>query len=242
MLVNPFIVAAGGGGSLWDGLAAFWRFEEDGDSDRVDATGNGHNLSVAMGNAVGARTTGKHGFAMTAGSARNGSTFMVCGQTSGADEEIVFGGDRTVFFWAKVDSTIGQQVLFNSWTHSGNGIGAGLSYEGTNNGNGAAEKAILSWSGEVGAFPVSQTLATGWHLFVITYDDATGELRLRVDDGSWNSGVPYQKLSAGTGGVAFLHFQSKPTNGFDSGGVFGRVISESEADELWNGGAGLDYE
>lgn len=119
--------------------------------------------------------------------------------------------------------------------------------EGSADSNGTATQKVnntfVSWWAPDNASISNLDVATGWHLLVMTYDDATGTIISYIDGsaggspytygGGWVSDADSGRWSLGGTGFAVAHvavFRSAP------GG--GGKLTQSQTQEIWDGGDG----
>ena len=209
--------------SLNNGLLAYWNLDEE-TGVRVDATGNGHDLSDT--NAVG-YTVGKFG---------NAAQFDGTNYLSSVD---VFdtSSNFSVCCWVKPAAFTGYQDAIELGSRSvwpmqimawASGYNSPLLVSG-------AAGLILSLA-YVGGTDVA-------HFLAATYDAATATFTFHVDGQSTSSVATEEQLATipAAGPLTIGGSTASLTGSVDSVGLWNRALSSEEIAQLYNNGNGLAY-
>lgn len=218
---------------LLTNLVAYWHLEEA-SGDRVDATGNGHDLTPH--NSVSSAT----GIGMQANSfvADNGDYLSL----ASTDDLKPGAGSFSFFAWVYATSNV-PAGIFTKWADNtiqeyALYIGLfGLRYPALFvSGDGSTQHYVV-WPADV---PTNT-----WTLIVCVYDHAAGKIKISMNGGDFvvadHSGGIY------AGGNAEVHVGKDQTNTkfngrIDEVGFYkGRALTQEDVTALYNGGAGFFY-
>lgn len=220
--------------ALTDGLMAYWSMTETGTNSRQDASGNGRHFST-VGASVSDRAAIVPGFARSLdlpGDVTNGIL-------SQADASwMTLNHDFTIVGWVLLDTNGTTELL-----HHYDGIRGYIA--------GSLENSTkLMWmyvrgTGFQNGFKRADTpsISTGTPYFLEFWHEAGVEFGLRINRGtaytlSWANGVGDAAiiLRFGSGDGA------APLDGAANGwGIWDRLLTSDERDDLYNSGDGLDY-
>jgi Concanavalin A-like lectin/glucanases superfamily len=217
--------------ALIDGLVSYWRLEEVGSDDRLDA--HGSNDLTAEGGVGGA--TGKLGGA--------GSFDGVGDYLSHADNADLSTGDVgfTIQAWVYLDTTTGGQDLVAK--DSSGGFGEYLL--GVTDGEFRFQVTDSGGNTDLVQATNFGTASTGtWYLVHAWHDSVNNQIGIAVNAGtpntkSYTAGVADStrafQLGVRAGGSSYLEGR------LDAVALWKRVLSSSERSQLYNSGAGLEY-
>jgi hypothetical protein len=205
--------------SLLTDLVAYWKLDE-GSGTRIDSHGS-NNLTD--NNSVGS-ATGKIG---------NAAEFS--GSNSlGAGTSLQPAGDFTFSCWLNPDTLNGNAVAAN-WTNASNRTWAIDTFSGT--------LRFYIYGPSIDAIiDTGITLSTvSWSLVIAWFDDAADNIYCQINNGTIFSasftGPPYQAGEFTLGKRASLFNDGL----MDEVGLWSRVLTAAERNELYNAGAGITY-
>lgn len=202
-----------------DSILAYWKMDEAGSVNRLDASGNGHTLAVnGTVNAV-------------AGKINNGAEFNGIGANFLSNNDGVFSGAApfTIFGWLSTGVAAANVVAIG---HYNPGLLQGWEILQT-----AADRFAFRTDGNPDL--VHTTPVTIGPFFLVIVTVAVGTATIRVNNGA--------DVSAALGAFAnpAVTFRVGGNNAggswggvIDEVGVYNRVLSSAEKDALWNAGAG----
>lgn len=225
--------------ALTDGCLAYWRLDEASGA-RVDASGNGRDMSAqgSPGNRAG-----KLGDALDVSVSAGGGNYVYR-----VDSANVFrvpaGVSLTCSFWINLDAIPGSGAGYPISRH---GTGDWLIYITT----AGAVKMFAAIAGSSSNETAGTTLTTGaWYHVIGSLDHSVGTfgtIYSRVNNGTplstaltntkaSDSGANLSIGDLGHTAVAFGELDAA----IDDVGIWNRILTEAEQDELWNDGDGFD--
>ncbi len=226
------IIAVKRNANLLVDLKAYWKFDEASGS-LLDATGRGNDMTD--NNTVGT-TTGKIGGARHF----DGANSEYFSKATNAD--LSPAGDFTLAMWVWFDSASGNMAIFDKW-------GASVQeYHLFYNHAGYASRFtfLLSEDGSNASPFLASSLTYGlsqWHLVVAVWDSVAEEMRLSVDNGTFEvqsfttgryTGAAPLHIGAGWNLMAPFH-----DGKMDEGGIWHRGLTQTEVAQIWNSGNAL---
>lgn len=187
----------------------------------------------------------------------NGATFNSSGKINGdylydgINDNITFGSDWftngvhhdfSVSAWIKSSSWTGDHAILTQRVFSIGSTGS-ISFSINSSGN----VVLIYWdtvansSARYAISTATVSADSSYHLVVGAYDQSAGTFYIWIDNskethsqGTGSSGSSGRHIGGGTEG--------RPFNGeIDEVGVWSKILSDSEASELYNSGAGLQY-
>ena len=225
-------------GALIDELVGHYPFENS--FQDVSASGSS-NHGTPVNNPGFA--TGKIGTGMSLTGTRD---HMSLDPTVYPELDFGSGTDFTVSMWVRQDDYLSDPAVFSNkdWS-SGDNTGINWAVKGNS-------PFDLNTKGDTGTRRDLDTVSTSWitavgawNLIVMTVDrDGPTELYINgihrgtipvTSTGTFNSGLPWNVGQDGTGG-----YSAEFTGAVDELSIWRRALNSTEADELWNGGAGID--
>jgi len=221
--------------SLNIGVLAFFKLDETGSvNQRADFFG-GPGLDP---------TGGANGAAGHIGSgvAFNGSSFLL--QTDDIFSLRVGlldpsgGVSKTMTFWTNANSWASQPGVISNWANAGGPV-QWLLY--------ADDSTHLTFQVRdiLGVDHTARVLAPStdsWRFIVLTYDAATGDLGISIDNGAFTTANTLTVINgAGSIEVGNRNNGAAGLNGrFDALGFWNRVLTSDELTELYNSGVGIE--
>lgn len=221
-----------------DQLIGFWKLEEDGTAQRVDATGRGNNLSHAN---TPTAVVGKIGLA---------NAFALASQeqlTLNSNADVTATGDFTLagFFWLNNKDNIRYFITKDTGVAPFREFD--FQYTASND---LLEFTIFSAAGASKA--VSGTTfgspTTGqWHHFIIWHDTTADTVNMQINGGSVDSvATANLTVPAGSGSFRMAHRQGASSAHFldgrlDASGYWKRVLTPAEREYLYFNGNGREY-
>lgn len=210
---------------LSSGLLAFYRLESDATDDvgTIDLT------------ATGSPTFG-------AGKVGNCAIYDGAGAHHGSSNSIFSfaGNDRSIALWVNADDFENSPGIVSNWAGAGGAVVQWLLWV-----DGTSLKFQIRDTGDVDhvATWASTPVAATWYFIVCTYNSATGDLKISVNDdtpvtantGSVKTGTNSLNLAGRNAGAATWDGK------IDSFGIWDRVLSANEITSLYNNGNGLDF-
>lgn len=220
--------------SLTTNLVSYWKCDESGTSNALDAVGS--NPGVSQGGAT-------HG----SGIIGNG---LVCALSGNkyfkiSDTGLPIGaGARSISCWVNFSSlpTGGSNAIFFNYGTAG--VHEEINF-GISESSGSMLPIIDDFGHATTGTNLSLSLST-WYHFVMTWDGSGGYLIYK--NGSLNQTVALGTTSPNTvlGGIGGLGGRGDGNNQqitgtIDEIGIWSRVLTSAEVTTLYNGGAGLQY-
>ena len=223
--------------TVCDELYAYWRLEESGTVDRVDVRGkNDVTPSASLPNEAG----------VIGNQANFQGTQILNGATS--DPELInFDGsqDFSIVLWCHHDSANQDDGLVSKYDEDVSKIQYGVTSRGTVN----RHRFIVSSNGTIAGSSTAQStvaIVGGQdHFIVADYNSSTGDIRISVDRETpvvVNHGTTIfqNDLVLQLGNIRFLSANQIHDGGLDEVLIYGRILTDDEADALYNGGSGVD--
>lgn len=213
--------------SLLTNLVAHWKLNEASGT-RNDAHSNGYHLTD--NNTVGSGT-GKIGDA--ADFIKANSEHL---SRSSIPAELKVGTfDWTIALWVNPD--LAESTGFFRWAGATSDLDAVMAASRT------IRCTVLDSGGSGTVKESTDTLTTGaWNFVLVSYDAAAQEFRIRINNGTEKTFAQASIRNTNTIFHLGLSFASFSNALIDSVSFWNRVLTSTEEDDLYNGGAGLDYE
>jgi Concanavalin A-like lectin/glucanases superfamily len=216
--------------SLLDGLVSFWPMQET-TGTRRDVHGTNH-LTQGVGGSPEVGSAAGHVESLAADFVLTSNHNLEVADNS----TLRFDLDWTINLWFYLDVTTGHQALVGKYnnfeefaigyeTVSFGGIHANLNFQ----------------QDTVSAGTVS---AGGWHMATVKYD-AGVSLSISLDNGAWVTDSALVSDIIDSAVPLRFGAKSSVTHRLDGRishtGYWGRLVTDFEKTQLWNGGAGLTY-
>ena len=229
--------------NITDNLEGYWKMDEVSGT-RVDATANDNDL--ADNNTVGSATG-----IINLGADFESDNSEYLSITDATQVGLDITGDFSASYWLKVEeapATNNADVILGKWDSGGVNERAfytiyrdtgGTKYLGmalSSDGTGGNSDTVL----------VAQTLTPGtlYHV-VITFDVSSGTMEAFVDGSSIGTDTTAIGSIFDTPAPFTIGAAGNPSNYFDGiideVGVWSRILTDDEVEDLYNGGSGLAY-
>jgi hypothetical protein len=220
-----------GGSTLLTGLGAHWKFNEA-SGNAADSSGNGNTL---VNNAVATFAAGQLGNAAQLAGASSQFFSIVDNDLISTTTDGSFSGS----FWYKLtDKTTHRPMFQKGWD---NPYGEALVYY--NDGIQRITFSMANGAATVNADNFGIPPASAWTHVYFGYDAASDTLTIRINHGTPNTASYAGGNTSSTGvlkvGLAFDVYMNGAID--DVAWWPTRVLTSTEQDTIWNGGAGYDF-
>lgn len=221
--------------SIFEGILAFYKLDEDNGNDRLDFFGLGPPMDEE---GTPKKVDGHIGSGIGCGGyGGSSSTSYLVDDVSNSAYFDVQGVDRTFCGWFNAANYTGSPGILSNWANPGGGVQWLFWHDGTN-----INFQIRDGSSVDHAVTLSPPSTNVWQFFAFWYDAFTGEIGLRINKNHSASGnTPSVATITSRFAIGSRNSAGAVLNGgVDAVAMYDRVLSSGELNALYNNGSGIE--